>query len=71
MEIVKDHNTLIRDFPINDLLIAIDLNRICDSIKVIFVHLKKIKSSKYPFERFLKLVETISNDLLIQMLRVK
>lgn len=62
---------LMKDFPINDLLLAIDLNKISESIGNIFLHLRKIKSSKYPIERFLKLIEIISNDLLSQMLKVK
>ena len=60
-----------RDFPINDLVITVDLNKLCDIIQAIFAHLRKIKSSKYPIERFFKLIEIISNDLLIQMLKVR
>jgi dynein heavy chain 1 len=60
-----------KDFPINDLLLAIDLNKISESIGNIFLHLRKIKSCKYQIERFLKLIEIISNDLLNQMLKVK
>jgi len=59
-----------KDFPINELLLAADLNKISESITNIFLHLRKIKSSKYPIERFLKLIETISSDLLVQMLKV-
>ena len=62
---------LMKDFPINDLLLAIDLGKISESITTVFLHLRKIKSSKYSIERFLKLIETISNDLLVQMLKVK
>ena len=59
-----------KDFPINDLLLAIDLNKINEIIQAIFNHLKKIKSSKYPINRFLKLIECISKDLSNQMLKV-
>ena len=59
-----------KDFPINDLLLAIDLNKISEIIQAIFNHLKKIKSSKYPINRFLKLIECISKDLSNQMLKV-
>jgi dynein heavy chain 1 len=70
IETAKDHNVLMKDFPLNDLLAATDLPKTSSAIQGIFNHLKKIRSSKYPFPRVLKLIETISRDLTQQMLRV-
>ncbi len=70
IETAKDHNVLMKDFPLNDLLAATDLVKISSAIQSIFNHLKKIRGSKYPFPRVLKLIETISRDLAQQMLRV-
>ena len=64
----KDHNTLMKEFPINDLFIAADLGKIGECVQAIFLHLRRIKLSKYPFERFVRLVEAISSDLSIQMI---
>lgn len=36
----------------------------------IFLHLKKIRNTKYPMQRALKLMEAISRDLMSQMLKV-
>lgn len=67
---VNDYNTLMKDFPINDLLAATDLDRIRVSIEHIFIHLRKIRSTKYPLPKLLKLVEAISRDLLSKLLKV-
>lgn len=67
---VNDYNTLMKDFPINDLLAATDLDRIRVAIEQIFIHLRKIRSTKYPLPKLLKLVEAISRDLLSKLLKV-
>ncbi|XP_050421392.1 dynein heavy chain, cytoplasmic isoform X3 [Adelges cooleyi] len=67
---VNDYNTLMKDFPINDLLAATDLDRIRVAIEHIFIHLRKIRSTKYPLPKLLKLVEAISRDLLSKLLKV-
>lgn len=67
---VNDYNTLMKDFPINDLLAATDLDRIRTAIEHIFIHLRKIRSTKYPLPKLLKLVEAISRDLLSKLLKV-
>lgn len=59
-----------KDFPINDLLSAMELDRIRTALQLIFQHLKKIRSTKYPMQRALKLVEAISRDLNSQLLKV-
>lgn len=68
---VNDYNTLMKDFPINDLLAATDLDRIRVAIEHIFIHLRKIRSTKYPLPKLLKLVEAISRDLLSKLLKVR
>lgn len=67
---VNDYNPLMKDFPINDLLSATELDRIRAAIQQIFAHLRKIRSTKYPIQRALKLVEAISRDLSSQLFKV-
>lgn len=67
---VNDYNPLMKDFPINDLLSASELDRISLALNAIFNHLKKIRSTKYPIQRALRLVEAISRDLMSQLLKV-
>ncbi|RUS77140.1 hypothetical protein EGW08_015096 [Elysia chlorotica] len=70
MATVNDYNQLMKDFPINDLLSATELDRIKVAVQVIFLHLRKIRSSKYPMQRGLRLVEAISRDISNQMLKI-
>ncbi|XP_014219620.1 dynein heavy chain, cytoplasmic [Copidosoma floridanum] len=67
---VNDYNPLMKDFPINDLLSATELERIRSAIQQIFIHLRKIRNTKYPIQRVLRLVEAISRDLSQQLLKV-
>ena len=67
---VNDYNPLMKDFPINDLLSATELDRIRTSVQAIFTHLRKIRNTKYPIQRALRLVEAISRDVSSQMLKV-
>ncbi|XP_017775192.1 PREDICTED: dynein heavy chain, cytoplasmic isoform X3 [Nicrophorus vespilloides] len=67
---VNDYNPLMKDFPINDLLAATELERIRAAIQLIFLHLRKIKTTKYPIQRCLRLVESVSRDLGAQLLKV-
>lgn len=60
-----------KDFPINDLLSATELDRIRTAEQLIFNHLRKIRNTKYPMQRALRLVEAISRDLSAQLLKVK
>lgn len=59
-----------KDFPLEQLLSATELDRIRDALVVIFTHLKKIKLSQYPIQRCLRLIEAISKDLMSQILKV-
>ncbi|XP_071453347.1 dynein heavy chain, cytoplasmic isoform X3 [Hetaerina americana] len=67
---VNDYNPLMKDFPINDLLSATELDRIRTAVQGIFSHLRKIRNTKYPIQRSLRLVEAISRDLGSQLLKV-
>lgn len=67
---VNDYNPLMKDFPINDLLSATELERIRAAVQLIFAHLKKVRATKYPIQRCLRLVEAISRDLGAQLLKV-
>lgn len=70
LETAKDYNLLMKDFPLNELISAIELPKITLAIQSIFNHLKKIRNTKYPMPRTLKLVEAISKDLTSQLLKV-
>lgn len=70
METVNDYNPLMKDFPLNDLLSATELDKIRQALVAIFTHLRKIRNTKYPIQRALRLVEAISRDLSSQLLKV-
>jgi len=67
---VNDYNPLMKDFPLDDLLSATDLDKLSLALLGIFNHLRKIRNTKYPLERALKLMEAISRDLTSQLLKV-
>lgn len=67
---VKNYNLLMKDFPINDLLSANDLTKIKNSITMIFNHLKRVRNTRYPVNRILRLIEAISRDLNTRMIKV-
>ena len=70
IEMVKDYNTLMREFPLNEMITAYDVNKIAASLVPIFNHMKRIRTSKYPIQRFVKLIEVLSRDLSNQLLKV-
>lgn len=70
LAMVADYNPLMKDFPINDLLSATELEKIRSAVQLIFSHLRKIRSTKYPIQRCLRLIEAISRDLSQQLLKV-
>ena len=60
-----------KDFPLNELLSAPDLDKIQEAVVLIFGHInRKLKLSPYPVRRALPLVEAISRDFNEQLLRV-
>lgn len=63
-DMVQKYNQLMRDFPLDELLSATTLQKVQESLGLIFNHLnKKLKISPYPIKRALSLVEAISGDL--------
>ncbi|XP_065684969.1 cytoplasmic dynein 1 heavy chain 1 isoform X1 [Hydra vulgaris] len=70
LQTVANYNPLMKDFPLDQLLSATELERIKDALVGIFGHLKKIKLSQYPVQRCLRLIEAISKDLMSQLLKV-
>jgi dynein heavy chain 1 len=68
---VHKYNQLMKDFPLNELLSATDLDKIQESLVLIFGHInRKLKLSPYPIRRALPLVEAISRDFNDQLLRI-
>ena len=67
---VNDYNPLMKDFPLEELLSATELSRIRSALVSIFSHMRKIRSTRYPVQRALRLVEAISRDLSSQFLKV-
>lgn len=65
------YNQLMKDFPLNELLSAPDLDKTQESTILIFSHLnRKLKLSPYPIRRALPLVEAISRDFNEVLLRI-
>ena len=69
-EKVNDYNPLMKDFPIHELHTANNLEAINGAVQAIFVHLRKIRTTNYPAQRAIYLVEAISRDLNTQLLKV-
>ena len=67
---VLDYNPLMKDFPVNELLAASSLESIQAAVAAIYNHLRKIRSTTYPAQRSIYLVESISRDLSTQLLKV-
>jgi len=60
-----------KDFPINELLSATDLEKIQEAVVLIFGHInRKLRLSPYPIRRALPLVEAISKDFNEVLLRI-
>lgn len=70
IDTVKDHSVLMKDFPINDLLSANELDKVRTALTTIFQHLKRLRSTRYPVSRAGRLMEAVSQDLMQQMLKV-
>jgi len=57
-ETVRKYAQVMKDFPINELLSAVDLDKVKEALEKIFNHLlKKLKVTLYPTQRSLPLVE--------------
>jgi len=70
IETVQNYNQLMKDFPLSGLLAATETEAIRVAIIDIFSHLKKLRNTKYPVSRAIKLIQTLSRDLSNQLLRV-
>jgi len=70
LETAKDYNSLMKDFPLNELISATEFSKITIAIQSIFNHLKKIRNSNYPLNRAIQFIEAISKDLTTQLLKV-
>jgi dynein heavy chain 1 len=68
---VNDYNPLMKDFPIDELHAANSLEAIQSSVASIYGHLRKIRTTSYPAQRAIYLVEAISRDLNTQLLKVR
>ncbi|KAL1749772.1 dynein heavy chain, N-terminal region 1-domain-containing protein, partial [Schizophyllum commune] len=66
-DLVHKYNQLMKDFPLNELLSATDLDEIQESLNLIF---KQLKLSPHPIRHALPLVEAISRDFNDQLLRI-
>lgn len=64
---VKTFNDLLRDFPIRNLIEAVTIPDLKESMTLMFKHLKHIGRIKYPLKRALALVQTISRDIALQL----
>ncbi|KAF8653334.1 hypothetical protein AX16_004034 [Volvariella volvacea WC 439] len=70
-DLVHKYNQLMKDFPLNELLSATDLDKIQESLVLIYGHInRKLRLSPYPIRRALPLVEAISKDFNDQLLRI-
>jgi hypothetical protein len=60
-----------KDFPINELLTAEEIEPLSNAITQIFGHIKKnAKNTSYPIPRYLRLAEAISRDLCTKTLSI-
>jgi hypothetical protein len=68
---VTKYNILMKEFPLDSLLSATDLEKMKESLALVFSHItKKLKLSPYPIRRALPLVEAISRDFNEQLVRL-
>jgi hypothetical protein len=71
VRVVHKYNQLMKDFPLNELLSAPDVDKVQESLTLIFLHInRKLRLSPYPIRRALPLVEAISRDFNDQLLRI-
>eukprot|EP00466_Bigelowiella_natans_P012270 jgi/Bigna1/52380/estExt_Genewise1Plus.C_70193 len=69
MEKVRVYTDILRDFPIRNLIEAVTIGDLTNSITLVFKHIKskKIAKNQYPLERALGLIRTISRDVSLQV----
>ncbi|CAI8028628.1 Cytoplasmic dynein 1 heavy chain 1, partial [Geodia barretti] len=57
-------------FPVNELLAAETLEAIKLAVAAVYTHLRKIRTTSYPSQRAIYLVEAIARDLTTQLVKV-
>eukprot|EP01113_Clastostelium_recurvatum_P011812 TRINITY_DN1605_c0_g1_i1.p1 TRINITY_DN1605_c0_g1~~TRINITY_DN1605_c0_g1_i1.p1 ORF type:complete len:4689 (+),score=1530.43 TRINITY_DN1605_c0_g1_i1:285-14351(+) len=70
MDKVNNFKGLMRDFPINELLAAPDMDSLSSALTHVFAHLKKTRNLHYPITRYLSLVEAVARDLCARVLAI-
>ncbi|CAH0489695.1 unnamed protein product [Peronospora farinosa] len=69
IQYVSSVMTLMKEFPMNSILSATDINQLNQGVTLVFTHLKKIRvADSYNLSRLLRLVEVMSSDLTQQVL---
>lgn len=67
---VADYNQLMKDLPLNELMSAVDIDGLRAALDNVVQHLKKVKGTRYPMDKFQAFLSTISRDLHIQLVKV-
>ena len=71
MGTVHKDNQLMKDFPLNDLLSSTNIEKVHESLILVFSHLnRKLRVSPYPTHQALPLVEAMSRDFNDVFLRI-
>jgi dynein heavy chain 1 len=69
--LVNNYKPLIKEFPINKLLSATEIDQLVLAVMNIFAHLKRgVRQCNYPILRYLRLVEAIARDLFAKVLSI-
>eukprot|EP00931_Biecheleriopsis_adriatica_P034702 TRINITY_DN20021_c0_g5_i1.p1 TRINITY_DN20021_c0_g5~~TRINITY_DN20021_c0_g5_i1.p1 ORF type:complete len:4603 (-),score=1119.02 TRINITY_DN20021_c0_g5_i1:34-13842(-) len=71
IEKVSNYLSLLRDFPINELLVATSVEQLTQAVRTIFNHMKRIRNAtQYPLWRAMNVVEAVSRDLSDRLLKI-
>ncbi|CAE7372889.1 Dync1h1 [Symbiodinium pilosum] len=71
IEKVSNYLSLLRDFPINELLVASSIEQLTQAVRTIFNHMKRIRNAvQYPLWRAYNVVEAVSRDLSDRLLKI-
>lgn len=68
---VSNYLLLLREFPINEMLVATTVEQLTQAVRTIFKHMQKIRTAvQYPLSRAFHLVEAVSRDLSDRLLKI-
>ncbi len=67
---MSNYSSLMKDFPVHELHGANDLESIRAAVVLIYTHMRKMRTTTYPAQRAIHLIEAISRDLNAQLLKV-